>query len=49
MSGMGGNRVSVFPVSDLVVVITSTNFRVREAHQLTERLLTEYILQAVEA
>lgn len=49
MSGMGGNRVSVFPESGLVVVITSTNFRVREAHQLTERLLTDYILRAVTA
>jgi CubicO group peptidase (beta-lactamase class C family) len=49
MSGMGGNRVSVFPDSRLVVVITSTNFRVREAHQLTEQLLTEHILGAVTA
>jgi CubicO group peptidase (beta-lactamase class C family) len=49
MSGMGGNRVSVFPESELAVVITSANFRIREAHQLTERLLTEYILGAVTA
>ena len=39
MSGMGGNRVAVFPALDLVVVITSVNYRERDAHQLTDQVL----------
>ena len=49
MSGMGGNWVVVCAELELVAVITSTNYRVREAHQLTEQVLTDYILAAVEA
>jgi len=49
MSGMGGNRVMVFPDLDFVTVITSVNYRARDAHQLTDQILTEYILAAVEA
>jgi CubicO group peptidase (beta-lactamase class C family) len=47
MSGMGGNKVLIFPALELVVVITSTNYRVREAHQLTDGLLREFVLAAV--
>ncbi len=49
MSGTGGNRVTLFPGQHLAVVITSQNFRLKDAHQLTDRLLTEYILPAVAA
>jgi CubicO group peptidase (beta-lactamase class C family) len=49
MSGMGGNRVVVFAELDLAVVITSMNYRARDAHQLTDQLLTNYILAAVES
>ena len=34
MSGMGGNRVHVFPQLDLVAVITSANFGRRDARTL---------------
>jgi CubicO group peptidase (beta-lactamase class C family) len=44
MSGMGGNRVAVFPDLRLVAVVTSQNFGDREAHPLTEALLREQVL-----
>jgi hypothetical protein len=33
-----------FPDRKMVVVITATNFGVRGAHQLSEKLLTDYIV-----
>jgi CubicO group peptidase (beta-lactamase class C family) len=48
MSGNGGNKVAVFPAQDTVVVITSTNYSTRGMHEQTERMLTEYILPAVQ-
>lgn len=39
MTGMGGNRVHVFPESARVVVITSANFGRRDAHDLSDRLV----------
>lgn len=44
MTGMGGNRVHVFPDRKLVAVITSTNFGRRDAHALSDRLLETEIL-----
>jgi CubicO group peptidase (beta-lactamase class C family) len=44
MTGMGGNRVHVFPAQELVAVITTTNFGRRDAHALSDRLLVEQIL-----
>ena len=46
MSGMGGNRVHVFPDLELVAVITSANFGRRDAHALSDRLLEEQILSS---
>lgn len=48
MFGTGGNKVLVFPAQRLVVVVTTTNFRVPGAGNLTDRLLTDYLLPAVE-
>jgi CubicO group peptidase (beta-lactamase class C family) len=45
MTGMGGNRVHVFPGRELVAVITTTNFGRRDAHALSDRLLVEQILR----
>jgi CubicO group peptidase (beta-lactamase class C family) len=48
MTGTGGNKVFVFPEVEMTVVITSENYRERDAHPLSERLLADYILSAVE-
>ncbi|MFZ0545670.1 MAG: serine hydrolase [Candidatus Promineifilaceae bacterium] len=48
MTGTGGNKVFVFPEAKMVAVITTTNFRVRGAHQLSDQLLTDYILASIE-
>jgi CubicO group peptidase (beta-lactamase class C family) len=44
MTGTGGNRVHVFPDRELVAVITTTNFRRRDAHALSDLLVVEQIL-----
>ena len=48
MSGTGGNRVTVFPDLDAVVVITTTNFGRRDAHEIADRLIRQHILPAIE-
>jgi CubicO group peptidase (beta-lactamase class C family) len=48
MSGNGGNKVLAFPELDLTVIITSTNYNAHGMHEQTEKLLTDYILAAVE-
>jgi CubicO group peptidase (beta-lactamase class C family) len=49
MTGTGGNRVHVFPDLDLVAVITTTNFRRRDAHELSDRLLVEQVLACLDS
>ena len=48
MTGNGGNKTLAFPGLDMAVVITSTNFNTRGMHEQTEKILTDYILAAVE-
>ena len=48
MTGNGGNKVMAFPTLDLVVVLTSNNYNTRGMHEQTEKLLTEYVLAAVQ-
>ncbi len=48
MSGSGGQKVAIVPDLDLVAVITTTNFGVRQPHVISEKLLAEHILAAVE-
>jgi CubicO group peptidase (beta-lactamase class C family) len=48
MSGSGGQKVAIVPDLDLVAVITTTNFGVRQPHVIAEKLLTDHILAAVE-
>jgi hypothetical protein len=48
MAGAGGNKVVVVPEAGLVAVITSANFGVRGAHDMTDRLLVEFVLASLE-
>ena len=36
------------PALDMVVVITSTNYNTRGMHEQTDKILTDYVLRAVE-
>ena len=48
MAGTGGNKVVVFPEQDLVLVVTTTNYGVRNPHQVTDKLISDFILSALE-
>lgn len=48
MTGNGGNKVVAVPALDLAAVITSTNFNTRGMHEQTEKILTDYLLAAVQ-
>lgn len=47
MSGNGGNAVFVVPEKQLVVVVTRTHFNQRGMHQETQKLLQDYVLNAL--
>lgn len=44
MYGNGGNKVLVIPTLEMTIVVTATNYGTRNAHGLSDRLVTEYIL-----
>jgi CubicO group peptidase (beta-lactamase class C family) len=48
MSGNGGNKVVAIPALDMTIVITSTNYNTHGMHEQTEKILTDYVLAAVE-
>jgi CubicO group peptidase (beta-lactamase class C family) len=48
MSGNGGNKIVVIPSLQMAVAITSTNYSTHGMHEQTEKLLTEYVLAAIE-
>lgn len=48
MSGNGGNKVVAISGLDMAVVITSTNYNTRGMHEQTDKILTDFVLAAVE-
>jgi CubicO group peptidase (beta-lactamase class C family) len=48
MSGNGGNKIVAIPSLQMTVAITSTNYGAHGMHEQTEKLLTDYVLAAVE-
>jgi CubicO group peptidase (beta-lactamase class C family) len=47
MQGNGGNKVAVLPELDMVIVVTSKNYGMKEAHPLSDKLITDYILASI--
>jgi len=48
MTGNGGNKVVAIPSLNAAVVITSTNYNTKGMHEQTEKLLTDYVLAAMQ-
>ena len=47
MTGSGGNRVHLLPAYDAIVVITTENFRVRDAHSLSDQIMVDDVIPAL--
>ena len=47
MAGTGGNKVVVVPEMNAVVVVTTTNYGVRNPHGLADALIAEHALAAL--
>ena len=47
MQGNGGNKVAVLPELDMVIVVTSKNYGMKEAHPLSDKLITDFILGSI--
>ncbi|MDF1695398.1 MAG: serine hydrolase [Saprospiraceae bacterium] len=48
MSGNGGNKVLVIPSLDISLVITTTNYNNRNAHNYTDEMVSNYIIPSLE-
>lgn len=48
MTGNGGNKIFAFPALNMTVAITAENYGQRDMHKLAERVLTEFVLAAIE-
>ena len=48
MSGNGGNKVLACPDLNLTVVITTTNYNTRNAHNYTDEIMNAYIIPTIE-
>jgi hypothetical protein len=48
MSGNGGNKVLACPELNLTVVITATNYNVRNSHNYTDEIMNDFIIPFVE-
>ncbi|HMV26216.1 MAG TPA: serine hydrolase [bacterium] len=48
MAGNGGSKIAVFPELHLTVVITSTWYGTGKAHAQSEKILSDYIIPAVQ-
>ena len=49
MSGSGGNRVHLLPAYNAVVVVTTKNFREREAHPWADRIVSDWVIPALQS
>lgn len=47
MAGTGGNKVVIVPDLAAVVVVTTENYGVRNAHALTDSLIADFALAAL--
>lgn len=47
MSGNGGNKVMAIPSLDLAIVITSTNYNNRNAHNYADEIISQYVIPGV--
>ena len=48
MAGTGGNKVVIVPELQAVVVVTTTNYNVRNPHGLADTLITQHALAALQ-
>ena len=47
MSGNGGNKIAICPSLELTIVITSTNYNNRNAHNYSDEIMNAFIIPAI--